>query len=112
MRCENALLSPRNIYYNLLNPSTGTVSFPSTTSPSGGIRADASLFKSGYTTIAVGGCTPYIAYHQAQSSTGTIHSQIAYDALALSTDCAFSGGFTQLNLLFRFVPSMPAWWVS
>ncbi len=91
MRSPNALLNSRNIYYNYIDPMGNQLAGYEET----GLRADYALFKSGYTTIDVHGCTPYIAYHQSNSAADDYHAQVVWDAASIESECGFHGGFSE-----------------
>ncbi len=92
MRSPSAILSStRQIFYNYVDPSgVELAGFEEM-----GMRADYALFKSGYTTIDAHGCTPYIAYHQANTSTADYYSQVSWDAASIESGCTYHGGFAE-----------------
>ncbi len=91
MRSPNSLLSSRQIYYNYVDADgVELAGFEGT-----GMRADYALFKSGYCTIDAHGCTPYIAYHQANSAAADYHSQVSWDAASIESECGYHGGFAE-----------------
>ncbi len=93
MRSPNALLNTRNIFYNYIASDGSRLAGYEDT----GLRADYALFKSGYTTIDAHGCTPYIAFHQANTTTSDYHSQVVWDAASIESECGFHGGFAETD---------------